>query len=90
MCFALRLDSDVTSEKQVINSLIYEIFSNPAKVLHLIMQVIIILWCTNFKTLPKNPIFVMLWLIKKTQLILQFYSIFNLLNLFSLNEINLK
>ncbi len=80
MCFALRLDSDVTSEKQVIHSLIYEIFSNPAKVLHLIMQVIIILWCTNCKTLPKNPIFVMLWLIKK--LILQFYSIFNLLNLF--------
>ncbi len=43
MCFAVRLDSDVTSVKQAIHSLIYEIFSNPAKFLHLIMQVIVIL-----------------------------------------------
>ncbi len=43
MCFAVRLDSDVTSVKQAIHSLIYEYFQTLQSSLHLIMQVIVIL-----------------------------------------------
>ncbi len=89
MCFALRLDSDVTVRNKSFIHWFMNIFKpckgpafNYASDHYIMMH--------SFQNSPQKPNICHAMADKKLKLILQFYSIFNLLNLFSLTEINLN